>query len=408
MNDKRIFRFIKLYPWWRGITADLLFYTAIDTLFLSMVKGFTDAQIVSLTTISMIACIVLQYPLLWVVERIGNTISGYLSGICLLLSAVLITFAPQYPLVVAGRLFHDIAIVFQGIVSITLLNNLQLVDKEEEFTLLRTRGITIYSVLTMIIALVAGALFNFNPYLPMYGCVLAAAIGFVLSLYMKDYSDKDRLRKKKGKTGKLKLGGVVIFVLLVNGIFYTVVNAGQVNGKLFIQGRLLESFNADNTALIISVMVVVSRVLRVAANLVFAKVYRTCGSKISYMLTGMLLISIMMMLFGAFIPGIVIKYIVMCLGYAIILFSRDSFRLFAQDVLLHRTDPSYHKSILVTMEFIIKIGTAAMNFVFSLVLLQFTMYAVMWITLAVAVVMVVLSLRLYVLIRGGIAQQAVS
>ena len=41
-------RFLKVFPWYSGLTGDLLFYIAIDTLFLSIVKNFSPAEIVSL------------------------------------------------------------------------------------------------------------------------------------------------------------------------------------------------------------------------------------------------------------------------------------------------------------------------------------------------------------------------
>ena len=49
--DRKLNRFVKIYPWFHGLTADLLFYIAIDTLFLTAVKNLSAAQIVSLTTI---------------------------------------------------------------------------------------------------------------------------------------------------------------------------------------------------------------------------------------------------------------------------------------------------------------------------------------------------------------------
>lgn len=54
MEENKLKRFNKIYPWYAGLSGDLLFWIAIDTLFLTVVKKFTAAQIVSLTSISMI------------------------------------------------------------------------------------------------------------------------------------------------------------------------------------------------------------------------------------------------------------------------------------------------------------------------------------------------------------------
>lgn len=49
MEENRLKKFNKIYPWYAGLSGDLLFWIAIDTLFLTVVKNFTSAQIVSLT-----------------------------------------------------------------------------------------------------------------------------------------------------------------------------------------------------------------------------------------------------------------------------------------------------------------------------------------------------------------------
>ena len=49
--EKSVNRFIKIYPWYFGMVGDLLFFIAIDTLFLDVVKHFSAAEIVSLTSL---------------------------------------------------------------------------------------------------------------------------------------------------------------------------------------------------------------------------------------------------------------------------------------------------------------------------------------------------------------------
>ena len=138
--EKKIKRFTKIFPWYSGFTGDLLFYIAIDTLFLTIVKQFSPAQIVSITSFSQIACIVLQFPVLFIMKRIGNTASMRTGALCLLLSAVCTTFGKSYYLVLLGRIFHDVAIIFRAASIVMLENNLDLVDKRCDFVKIRTSG----------------------------------------------------------------------------------------------------------------------------------------------------------------------------------------------------------------------------------------------------------------------------
>lgn len=89
---------------------DLLFYVAIDTLFLVTVKHFTEAQIVLLTTISTAAGVALRIPLLWLMKKIGNTATIRIGSVCLVLSAALITVFSNFWIICLGRCFRSLTI----------------------------------------------------------------------------------------------------------------------------------------------------------------------------------------------------------------------------------------------------------------------------------------------------------
>ena len=203
--DKSINRFLKTYPWYAGVTGDLLFYIAIDTLFLTEVKHFSAAEIVSITSLSQLICIALQFPALFIMKKIGNTASLRSGAFCLLLSSIIITVGKEYYLVLIGRVFHDLAAIFTTASVVALENNLVMVDKKSDFVHYRTSGITAYSVITLLISFVASFMFNFNPYLPMVGCIATCTLGFVFSLLMKDYSSYDKIKYKNKSDSKVKI-----------------------------------------------------------------------------------------------------------------------------------------------------------------------------------------------------------
>ena len=61
----------------------------------------------------------------------------------------------------------------------------------------------------------------------------------------------------------------------------------------------------------------------------------------------------------------------MAIGYIIILFARDPFRLFMQDAIFENTPKQQHQTLLTILEFGVKIGTAGIGLVFSAILLQY-------------------------------------
>lgn len=401
--EKKVNLFVKIFPWYYGLLADLLFYIAIDTLFLTMVKNFSPAQVVSLTAFSQFACIALQFPILFVIKKIGNTNSARIRGLCMLVSAILITVGKNFHLVLLGRIFHDVAAIFGSASVVALENNLDLVGRRNDFVRVRTAGNTVYAVITMLISFVASLMFNLNNYLPMIGCITTCAVGFVLSLFMKDYSDYNKISYGKKKDGKAKVhySKFVIMAIIVYAMFYPIVSSGQSEGKLFIQQHVLSDFNVDNTALIIGAIVCVSRIIRVFSNIVFARLYKKYQAKMGIALPVLLSFSMGFLLFGSFIPSIFVKIAVMSVGYIIILFARDPFRLYMQDVLFENTPKEQHQTLLAILEFSVKVGTAAMGLSFSAILLSYPMVAVITILFVLSMIEIMLGIKLYKMVLSA-------
>lgn len=60
VDEKKLKRSNKLYSLFSGLSMDLLFWAAINTIFLTNVKGFTAAQMNSMVSVGLIATILLQ------------------------------------------------------------------------------------------------------------------------------------------------------------------------------------------------------------------------------------------------------------------------------------------------------------------------------------------------------------
>ena len=402
MEENRLKRFNKIFPWYDGLSGDLLFWIAIDTLFLTVVKKFTAAQIVSLTSISMIINILLQVPLLKIIHKIGNTKSVRLGSFLFLISSILLTFGRNYLTIVIGKIFYEMAFTFQNMINAALKNNLELQHKENEYIKYRTKANTIYALVTMIISFVASIMFNINNYLPMIGCITFCIICFILSWYMVDYSKDDKKiienNKEKNK-GKIQYTKIIVFILISYGLFYPIVNSGQSNGKLFIQQELLKLYDVEKTALIIGAILCVSRIVRLISNIKFDKIHKKYKDKVGIILSVSLSLSLVLMIIGYNISSIpVIKFGIMSLGYIIILFIRDPFKVYMQDLALKNTDKKSQQTLLTTMELSRKIVRTIMSLSFTAILVNNPMVLVISILVVLSIVEVFVSLYLYKMI----------
>lgn len=394
--EKRIAVYKKLYPFYAAFTGDLLFFIAISSLFLSLTKGLSAAEIVSLASVSKIISIILTAPIKMLISKIGNTRSTRLGGLFLFLAAVFITAGPNYYYILAGYVFHCLSNTLRAANVVALENNLDMIGQGQEFINMRAAGNKGYSIITMLISFVASFMFNVNNYLPMFGCIACAGVGMVLSFFMVDYSPNDKITlSKKGKRVKIKYDRIILTALVAYGVFYSTVTNCQTDAKLFIQGELMSDFDVEKTALIIGGIVCISRIVRVVSNMLFARFYRCVKDKMGIILSVLFLSSVAFILFGSFMPAPILKIAAMALGYIIILFIRDPFRLYIQDVIFEATAREYHQTLLIIMELSVKIGAAGVSTLFTLILLKFPMLAVMVALLIITVVESAICVLLY-------------
>lgn len=405
MNERNLKRFNIIFPWFTGLSEDLLFWVAINTLFLTVVKNFTASQIVSLTSVSLIACILFQVPLLNLIKKIGNTKSVRLGALLLLLSSILLTFGTNYIVVALGQILYEVSFTFQNMANVILKNNLELQNRQNEYIRYRTNANTVYAIVTMIISFIASFMFNINNYLPMICCILSCFVCFLLSFKMIDYSDNDCIKApvQKQKVKKFKnenYSRPIIFAIISYGLFYPIVNSGQENGKLFIQQELLKNFNVEKTALIIGAILCVSRIVRVISNISFNKIHNKCNDKIGFLLPILLLLSLCLIGCGYFITSSVkLKIIIMSLGYIIILFVRDPFKVYIQDLVLRKSKNHHQQSLLTTLDLSRKIVRLIVSLSFTIILINNPMIIIIIILIILVVIEIIISLYLYKLLQ---------
>ena len=401
MDNKKMKKFNKIFPLFAGLSGDLLFWVAIDTLFLTVVKNLNASQIVSLTSISLISCILLQIPLLKIIKKIGNTNSVKLGSLLLLISSILLTFGPNYIVLALGKVLYEIAFTFQNMANAILKNNLELQGRDEEYIKVKTKSNTIYATATMIIAFIASPMFNINNYLPMFSCILFCIICFVLSFSIIDFSNYDKIKTEeiKKKKVKVKYSKLIIILIISYGLFYPIVNSGQSNGKLFIQQELLLNFDVKTTALIIGGILCISRVIRVISNIFFNNIHNKCKEKVGVILPILLFSSIVLMILGSIIArSIIVKFVIMSLGYVIILFVRDPFKVYMQNLALNNVKREEQQTLLTTMELSRKVVRAIMSLSFTIILVNNPMITVMIILFILSIIEIIISIKLYKLV----------
>lgn len=388
---------IKVMPYFMGFSDDLMFYIAIGTLFLTTVKNFTASQISFLMTIGYLSYILLQRPFLSLIKKIGNAASVRVGVIFLLLSAIIITFGKSYWFIMVGEILYMTAYLFKSMDNVMLKDNLTYLNKKDDYIKYKNKATIVYSIVTAVLALFSGYLFNINYFLPMYFCIVICLINVFISFNLtdenQDLSKEDTLNSTNKK--KINFSKIILTIMLSYGIFYATISTGQTNVKLLIQYQLENYFDIGLTATYFSYILVMSRISRIVSNVGFYKIYNKVKDKIGYVLPILGIVAFSLVIVGNFTSQVLIKFVLMGIGLCIILGIRDVFNIYMQDLLLKNLKQSDQQAGISYLGLSRKIGETSISFMFSLMLLKVELLYVIVSLVILAIVSLLINLKLY-------------
>ena len=395
--DNKIKLSNKIYPYFYGISSDLLFFIAIDTIFLAIVKGYSDAQINFLTAFSMITVLIFQPINLKIIKKICNINSIKLGMLILLLGALLITFSSNYYITLIGYGLYEVAYIFKSMENVVLKRNLVYLGKSNDFVKIQSKGATVYSVITLIISLIAGYLFTINNYLPMYLCISCCVLNIIFSQFLcETHIASDENKKKESK---FKFTKIIILIVLVYSIGYSMMALAQSNSKLFMQGNMLNILDVQKTSMYLVIIIAISRVVRVVSNLVFPKVYNKLKDKILYLTIILFIIAHVFVLLGGILFSMFGIY-VMCVGYFVYLAIRDPYQTYIKELLLNNCNKEDQEKAITILALAKNIQKLIFSSIITLTLLKFDLKLVFIMFLILSLIEFIICIELYKLLGG--------
>ena len=400
LKRRKIILSNSIIPYFMGLSDDLMFFIAINSLFFTVVKNLSTAQMSFLTTISSLSCILLQIPFLKIIQKMGNIQSIRLGTIMLLTSSILMTFGESYIIIMIGHIIYITASLFKKMDNVVLENNLKYLHKEENYAKILSKSKVIYSIITTIIALVVGGIFAINHYLPMYLCIGTCIIDVILSFCIYDINENKETIPSTTKIEKIKFSKLVKIIILSFGLLYATISVGQTNSKLFIQYNLQEYFEVGLTATYLGFIIVTSRISRIVGNLIFRKIYGKLKDKINLLLPSIGMLAFICILVGSYFQSaIIIKFLFMTIGFDLILAIRDPIEVYATDVLLKNTETHEQQKAISYLQLSRRIGETIISLLFSLILLKLELIYVIICLFVFGMISLRVNTQLYKMIR---------
>ena len=395
--DKKIKLSNKIYPYLVGLSDDLLFWAAINTIFLTTVKMFSASQVSLLTAISGLVTILSQNIVLKIIKKIGNLKSVKLGLLMLFMGAVIITFGSSFISILIGEIFYNIAFLFKGMESVILRRNLKYQNNENAFIQIQGRSSLVYAISTMICSFIAGYIFNINNYLPMLICVIICFFNIILSRFL--YECKDIEENKIKTSTQFKWTNILFIIVLVYGLLYGTLETIQDNGKIFIQYFMQNYESIDKTAIYLSIIIAFSRISRVISDLVFSRIYNKIKNKFIILLNIILILAIFFMICGSFIPVSTIGIIVMGIGFCMVLWARDPIMNFTKNALLNNCSKENQQTAMLKFNLSRRIVKCILAILISFILLKVDMVYIMVLLLVLTIGYLTITTKLYKLLR---------
>ncbi len=386
-----------LYIFLDTFSSDLLFWIVISNLFLTNVKGLSTFDIMLTSLVGGVAAIVL-YPLINLIIRKLKNHASLILGCCLLLAAiVLYTVCSSIWGFFAASICYVVSLVFTSVKTTMLKANLNAQNRGNDFVKIQSWGKLGYSIITCVIAVVTGFMFNFYPYLPMFFSIGGAIIAIVLSIF---YTEPPMPKDMQVQSKKFDLSifkNKTIWLLFVTSFFaYGIITFTHSNSNLLMQ-NVLESYGVETAsiALIISCSVLVSRFFRIAGVYFFPFVYRKTNKKPNVMRA----LGFLILVAGAFYAigaNVHMNFwgnvLLLSAGLCVLISIRDTLQTFFDRISLFYTLQSQHPTVISLLNVIEKAGryvlTGLSVALLTLINLQ-QIFLVMTIVFVIATILVV-------------------
>lgn len=199
---------VQLYPKYKMLSWDMLFYYAIIFLFFTETKGILAADVLLAESFYPLFKVILLIPATILIEKIGKRKSLISGNFFVALSILTYIFATNFKMIVLGQFFSAVGYVIKGICETNMLYDS--LEKNEKrginFSKIDGKATSLYYYIDGISSVISGFLFAINGYLPLIFCLLITIISVVMSMKFEETNDIQEKEKTKITKEFINLG----------------------------------------------------------------------------------------------------------------------------------------------------------------------------------------------------------
>lgn len=246
----------RLYPIYKMISWDLLFYYSIIYLFLTQAKHFSASQVLLGEAFFTAFCLIVQIPVGLLVDRVGKKKSLVIANICMCIFTIILILVQNFTHLLIAFFIDAIGYVIKGVCETNILYDSLPVGKKRGGLYSTIDGLAVsrYYIIDAATSLIAGFAFVINPYLPIIFSLITNIISTILATRfrsIKIYAEEEEKRERPREYFKqlkstirfikksTRIKCLLIFFGLISGLLY---NMTSIRSSVLEQIQLPEQY----------------------------------------------------------------------------------------------------------------------------------------------------------------------
>lgn len=242
-------RNMKLYPIYKTLSWDYLFFYTTNFLFLTGVKHIAPADVVLIDSFYALFGIIMQVPATFVIEYLGRKRSLILANFLNCIYMLVIMFSTNLFNLITAEILSSLAFGIKETVDPALLNESIPPSryKSKIFAKISQKGTSSYYMINAITTVLAGFFYDINPYIPITLSFIITLLVTIISTGFIDPQNENKKHKIQEFNQLKDLKDSFKFILkserLKALILFSAISGGVISLMATYEVSLLEDFN---------------------------------------------------------------------------------------------------------------------------------------------------------------------
>ncbi len=223
---------LKLYPKYRPLSRDFLFFYTINVLFLTQIKKIDMSAVVLVDTFYALFVILFQVPATMIIEKIGRKRGMVIGNICNAIYLIIVMNSDNLVHLISAELICALAFALKDIAEPAILHESIIssnVEKSNIFARIQGNAVSGYYILSAISLILSGFLYEINGYIPISLSLVIVLITVVMSTRFEEVEPP----KEEKKEEEVSIKEAIIFsfkskrcrcLLIFSAVFYGVLS----------------------------------------------------------------------------------------------------------------------------------------------------------------------------------------